>query len=169
MKTAKPVQFLLATLMLAVLSLAQAGGLTDLQGNPQKLEDHIGNGKWTVVMFWSSDCHVCNAEAHEYVAFHDKHKNGDIRMLGLTLDGMDNISAAKEFVAEHEVNFTNLIGEPETVASIYYDMTGNFFVGTPTIMVFAPDGNIRAADVGAIPPSLIEEFISKESVASADN
>jgi peroxiredoxin len=169
MKSATPIQFLLAAFMLAVVSLAQAGGLTDLQGNPQKLEDHIGKGKWTVAMFWSSDCHVCNAEAHEYVAFHNKHKNGNIRMLGLTLDGMDNVSAAKEFIAEHNVNFPNLIGEPETLASLYYDMTGNFFVGTPTIMVFAPDGKVRAADAGAIPPSLIEEFISNESVASTDN
>ncbi len=169
MKTATAIQFLLATFMLAVVSLAQAGGLSDLQGNPQKLEDHIGKGKWTVAMFWTSDCHVCNAEAHEYVAFHDKHKDGNIRMLGLTLDGMDNIEAAKEFVAEHKINFTNLIGEPETLASLYYDMTGNFFVGTPTIMVFTPDGKVRAADAGAIPPSLIEEFINKESVASADN
>lgn len=156
---------LLSLLLVAAGSLAQAGDLSDLQGKPQKLQDHLGNNKWTVVMFWTSDCHVCNAEAHEYVAFQEKHKNGNIRMLGITLDGQANIEAARGFAREHKLNFVNLIGEPETVGGLYYEMTGNFFAGTPTFMIISPQSKVLAADAGAIPPSIIEDFISSQAVA----
>ena len=157
---------LLSLLMLTLAPLAQADGLTDFNGNPEKIDNHTGKDKWTVIMFWASDCHVCNAEAHEYVAFQKKHKDGNIRMLGITLDGKANIEAAREFVKEHKLNFTNLVGEPETIGSLYYEMTGNFFVGTPTFMILSPDNKVKAADAGAIPPKIIEDFISEQSVAA---
>ena len=172
MRTVLPLKAVLLSifslLFMAMSVNIHASGLTDFEGNPKKIEDFTGNGKWTVVMFWASDCHVCNAEAHQYVAFQEKHKNGNIRMLGITLDGMsnkENFAAAKDFVKEHKLNFTNLIGEPETIGALYYDMTGNFFAGTPTFMIFSPDKIVRAADAGAIPAATIEEFIIEESVA----
>lgn len=157
---------LLTLLLVAISPLSQASGLSDLKGNPQTLEDNVGKGKWTVVMFWASDCHVCNAEAHEYVGLQEKHIDGNIRMLGITMDGQANLEAAKDFVSEHKLNFKNLIGEPETVAGLYYDMTGNYFVGTPTFMIFSPDGKVRAADAGAFPPKIIEDFINEQTIAS---
>ena len=158
-----------ALIMLFLLmgsSLSVAAGLTDMGGKPMAIEDFTGKGKWTVVMFWSSDCHVCNAEAHEYVAL--QARRPDIQMLGLTLDGAANKADALAFIKEHKLNFPNLIGEPETIAGLYYELTGGFWVGTPTFMVFNPKGVLNAADAGAIPPNLIEEFIDNNTVASSD-
>ena len=185
MRSAHLLQFAMASLLFAVMSLSHADevepaekaavkdavapfvGLADLDGKPQKFKDFLAKDKWTVVMLWASDCHVCNKEAHEYVAFQEKHKNGNIQMLGLTLDGKANLKEAREFVAEHKLNFPNLIGEPETIAGLYYDLTGDFFYGTPSIIVFDTKGETRGGQAGAIPPSIIEEFIQGETVASA--
>ena len=47
----------------ALPSAAPAPTLTDLDGRPGRLEDLLGQDRWTVVMFWASDCGVCGAWA----------------------------------------------------------------------------------------------------------
>jgi peroxiredoxin len=161
----RPLRALLViAFLMAVSSLSAAAGLTDMDGKPTSLEDFTGKGKWTVVMVWASDCLVCNTEAHEYVDLQTRRP--DIQMLGLTLDGEANKADALAFIKEHKLNFPNLIGEPETIAGLYYDLTGGFFAGTPTFLVFSPQGTLTAADAGAIPPRLIEEFIENNALAS---
>jgi len=137
--------------------------LQDFDGNPKKLADYTSKGKWLVVMIWANDCHVCNQEAHEYVAFHDKHHATDAEVLGISLDGERFKKEAKNFVAKHKLSFPNIIGEPEEVAGIYEDLTGADWFGTPTFLIYNPVGELRAQQVGAVPVNLIEEFIKKES------
>lgn len=133
--------------------------LKDFEGKPYKLEDFTGKGKWTVVMFWASDCHVCNAEVQQYIQFHQAHKGENASILGVTLDGQSKLAAARDFVKRHSVTFPNLVGEPEEIADLYHTLTGTPWVGTPTFLVYDPKGGLKAAQPGAVPSELIEQFI----------
>ena len=150
-------------LFFSLVAYASAGALYDLNGQKKRVEDYLGHGKWTVVMFWASDCHICHLKAPDYVAFQEKHKNDNIRMLGMVLDGKANKADAEAFIREYKVNFPNLTGDPEDVAGFYQDNTGSFFVGTPTFMIYSPDGEVRAADSGAVPVNVIEDFIASQT------
>jgi peroxiredoxin len=146
---------------------AEAGeGLRDFDGKPGTIENYAGKGKWLVVMLWASDCHVCNQEVHQYTAFHQKHEGKDAVILGVSLDGAEKKSDAKDFISRHKVNFPNLIGEPEVVAGLYQNLTGSEWIGTPTFMVYTPKGELIGAQVGAIPPATIESFIEREAKAA---
>lgn len=164
---------LLLLLLVPTLTIAQKGPgviMPDLEGNFHGLSEYTGQGKWTVVMMWASDCHACNEEAHQYVAFHEAHKNNDATVLGISLDGKQKLGDAKQFVSRHEVSFPNLIDEPVKVTQFYSAMTGQAFVGTPTFMVFDPGGKLRGAQVGAVPTKIIEAFIAREgSSAQSQN
>jgi len=162
------IKLLTGLLLLLSATFANAGPLTDLEGNPASIGDYSGKGKWLVVMFWSSDCHICSKEAHQYVDMQDRHKDGNINVLGITIDGLANKVAAKNFITEHKLNFPNLIGSLEDIAGMYYDLTGNQWIGTPTFFIYNPEGKLRIADAGAIPAKLIEDFIKENSVASAE-
>jgi peroxiredoxin len=159
---------LLASLLLFASAIAQAGVLTDFSGNPRSIDDYTGNGKWLVVMFWASDCHICGKEAHEYVAFHSKNKDSDAHVLGITIDGLANKEAAQGFVDEHKLNFPNLIGSAEDIAGMYYELTGEFWIGTPTFFIYDPSGKLRAAQAGAVPAEILENFIAENNVAVAE-
>jgi len=150
-------------LLLFSINFANAGPLTDLNGNPASISDYTGKGKWLVVMFWASDCHICNKEAHQYVSMQERHRDGNINVLGITTDGLANKAAAKAFIKEHALNFPNLIGSPEEVASMYYDLTGNQWIGTPTFFIYNAEGKLGVADAGAIPAKIIEDFIAENS------
>lgn len=159
--------------LLAVLSLPAVasdigmGLLRGFDGSVHTLDEYTGQGKWTVVMLWASDCSACNAEAKHYVQFHHDHKDKDAIMLGVSMDGRDKQADAEAFIQRHGVDFTNLIEAPENVARLYSGLTGQGWVGTPSFLVFSPAGELRAAQVGAVPVKLIEDFIARESAADA--
>ena len=149
--------------LMFVTNAAAGEGFQTFDGKADSIERYAGKGKWLVVMLWASDCHVCNQEVHQYMEFHQKHADKDAVILGVSLDGEEKKSDAKDFIARHKVNFPNLIAEPEVVAGWYQNLAGTEWVGTPTFMVYTPKGELIGAQVGAVPPAVIETFIEKES------
>jgi peroxiredoxin len=149
------------------VSWAQAEGLRDFEGGERTLSEFTGQGKWLVVMIWASDCHVCNAEAYQYVDFHDMHEDDNANVLGVSMDGQGRRAEALAFIERHSLSFANLIAEPGDVARLYRELTGEHFVGTPSLLVFNPRGELRAGQAGAVPASAIDEFIRRESARAA--
>ena len=170
MRTIKQSLFILliaATSLLPAWANASEMVVQDFSGAYKSLSDYTGKGKWTIVMLWASDCQVCNKEVHNYVAFHTKHKDTDATVLGVSLDGNAKKKDAQEFLDRHKVNFPSLIGEPVFVANGFLDITGEEFRGTPTFLIYGPDGQIQAQQAGAVPTDLIESFIAQNSSNSS--
>ncbi|MFK5913688.1 MAG: TlpA disulfide reductase family protein [Woeseiaceae bacterium] len=155
---------ILVSLLFSPMISAEIKGFQDFKGKPQTLENYTGKGKWLIVMMWASDCHICNREAHEYVDFHLIHSDTDATVLGISLDGEEKKKEAEKFIKKHMVDFPNLIAEPETVSQLYQELTGEFFAGTPSFLIFSPKGELKAAQAGAVPTKLIEDFIAKSAV-----
>lgn len=145
-----------------------AGPLYDLQGKPSSIDNFAGKGKWLVVMFWASDCHVCNMEAHQYVDFHFTHSDTDATVLGISLDGPANKVNAEGFIKKHKINFPNLIGEPEDVANLFSSLTGVAWRGTPTFLIYSPHGELLVQQIGAVPVELIENFMASQAASESD-
>ena len=82
-------------------------------------------------------------------------------MLGITLDGDERKPQALEFVARHGLGFDNLIGEAETVMAYYQIVTGSRWVGTPSFLIFGPDGELKAKQAGAVEVEIVENFIAQ--------
>ena len=146
-----------------------AGVFRDFDGQSKEISDFAGDGKWRVVMIWASDCHICNQEAHQYVRFHEQHRDKDARVLGISMDGKEKQKEAKEFISRHKLNFPNLIGEPEEVAMHYMKLTGSEWVGTPTFLIYTPNGELVVKQEGAVPVDLIEGFMKSWKPKTATN
>lgn len=158
-------------LFILALVVSPAYGMNILKGfdgSVHSLDEYTGQGKWTIVMLWASDCHACNAEAEQYVKFHRAHKSKDAIILGISLDGQLKKTEAENFIKRHRVDFENLISEPENVEQMYTGLTGQPWVGTPTFLLYSPSGELRAAQVGAVPTHIIESFIARETAAEAE-
>lgn len=159
----------LAFILVGLATLAQAADQTafeDFKGQPRSIESYAGHGKWLVVMIWAHDCSVCNREAAGYAEFHQAHKDKDATMLGLSIDGQAHKADAEAFIRRHQLPFPNLLGEPQISALFYTMQTGNRFAGTPSILIYNRDGRLVAADVGAVPPEVIADFIAKQDSAA---
>ena len=156
---------ILPVLLLTGVLTAQAAALTlnDFSGNVSGLKQYTGKGKWTIVMLWASDCLICNKEAPHYNDFHNKHKDKDAIVLGISLDGKANIKAARKFIQDHKLDFPNLLGEAEDIAVFFYDSTGEQWAGTPTILIYSPQGKLTVQQIGAVPVPLLEQFLTQQA------
>jgi peroxiredoxin len=149
-------------LLIALIPASVSGStpdfmLSDLSGNQHSLSQYIGQGQWTVVVIWAEDCEVCNAEIETFDFFHQQNNSKNARVLGVSIDGKEKIELARDFVKRHDLSFTNLIIEPEMSEILKFG--GGNFVGTPTIYIYTPGGEIVAAQAGAVPVNIIEDFI----------
>ncbi|MEW6131591.1 MAG: TlpA disulfide reductase family protein [Pseudomonadota bacterium] len=141
----------------AIHAAAPSVELRDLDGRPRNANEFIGHGKWTVVVAWAHDCLICKREIHEMAAFHVAHKDRDAIVLGVSIDGMDKLREAREFVADHKLPFVNLIAEPEQEVMMAFG--GGPFIGTPTYYIYDPSGKIVARNVGPTSQHDVEKFI----------
>lgn len=147
---------LLALLFLPLLSAAAPDlTLQDFDGKQRPVREFIGQGRWVIVVAWSKDCPICKRDIHHMTFFHDEHKNQDARVLGLSVDGVENRKAAQAFIDDHDLNFPNLIGGPEDATRL----SGQPFVGTPTYYFFDPDGRFVGGRVGSVTQAQAEDMI----------
>lgn len=138
-------------------------GFQTLDGTSTSVESYLAQGQWVVVMLWAHDCHICNQEVEQYAQFHDAHADKLATVLGISIDGLEQRTEAQQFVSRHDVPFPNLIAETEVVMAWYQRQAGTRFLGTPTLLIYGPDGTLKAAQAGAVPSDVIEEFIAKNS------
>ena len=137
------------------------GNLVDVEGNSASPSDSIGQGKWTLVMIWATDCPICKAQKPEISAFYDRHKNNDADVFGIAIDGKQNRKAVISYIAEHNPTFPNYIGEISTVAQDYRQLTGEGFRGTPTYLLYNPQGELKGLNPGPVSINAIEKFMVK--------
>jgi peroxiredoxin len=158
---------LLLCLILPGLALATEPEFADLSGQPRALAEYTGKGQWTVVMIWASDCGICRHEAPGMEAFHQRFKDGEARVLGLSVDGLAGMAAARDFVSEERLSFPSLVGSAEDVAALYFDHTGSNLIGTPAFLIFNPQGQLRSYQAGSLNMAALEQLIRPQPLLSA--
>ena len=150
--------FFLLIVMASTLSASEDGIFKDFQGVPRSVDSFMGDGKWLVMMIWASNCPICNQEAESYARLHGEAEN--IRVLGLSIDGEADLTSAQDFVERHDLPFPNLISDPADLMLFYQEQTVSRFAGTPTFLVYNPDGELMAAQAGGVPSKVIKQFIA---------
>lgn len=137
--------------------------LHELDGEIVDLDNYTGNGKWLLVMFWATTCHICEAQKPSISEFHNRHKDADAEVLGVAIDGMENIDAIRENMETHQTSFPSLVGEIVIVASHYQGMTQESLRGTPTYLLFNPEGELVGNNPGPLRVEAIEAFMARKS------
>ncbi len=133
-----------------------------LEGKFTTLSQHFEKDKWTLVMLWTTDCGICQREYPVMSAFHDKHKDTTAKVIGVSLDGYSNLETITEHIDEMPMTFDNLIGEITVVAFNYEAATEESLRGTPTFLMFNPDGQLVGHNPGPVRPEALEKFIFRE-------
>lgn len=142
------------------------GGFTDLEGEPAHYSDYVPEDRWLVVMIWSWTCPICASEMPGYAQLHNRNQHGQLTVLGISLDGSAGVMEAWAFAEEHGAAFPNLLGEGEDVAEFFFQQTGQALRGTPTFLLYAPGGKLKAVQAGSVPPEGVEAFIKSQEEVS---
>lgn len=127
-----------------VESIADGNPLLDFtavnaEGEPKKLSEVAGQGKWVLLEFWASWCGYCRRANPELVQVYADYKDKGFEIYGLSLDR--DTAEWKKAVATDSLQWAQFIQGPEyqPLASDLYDI-----VGIPYNVLFTPDGKIAA-------------------------
>lgn len=127
-------------------------GLT-VDGQPSKLSDYVGKGKYVLVDFWASWCGPCKGEIPNLIELQEKFGGDKFTVLGVNVwDEEDKFKAA---LTEEGITYPQIY-IPRDNKDNATDLYG--IKGIPQIILFAPDGTIVQRDLrGNAMKALVEE------------
>lgn len=143
--------------------MAPFDGLLNIDGELLEEPPAVGNGRWKLVMIWATDCAICKQQKPVISAFHDAHKDKDAEVFGIALDGRQGLIAVNKYLKKHTVSFPNYVGEFVSIAASYQKLTEEDLRGTPTYLLFNPEGELKGNNPGPISVDAIEAFIARHS------
>jgi peroxiredoxin len=165
MKQVKLLLILLVILFGSGSSFASAPDfdLRTLEGKPFDLNQVVGKGKWVLLMFWATDCQVCKIQEPQNSAFHEARNAIDAEVVGIAVDGFEKTALVKQYLADHPLSYPNYVADISVVAFNYQALTGEQFYGTPTHVLFNPEGKFMAVKPGLMRIEALEDYIARHS------
>lgn len=133
-----------------------------LSGEEASLEEYVGKGKWTLVMLWETTCGICKQQEPEYAAFHEKHQADFAEVVGVSIDGTDQIPLIQNYVERNPLPYPILLADKVELRDRYLEATDEPFRGTPTYLLFSPDGELVANQPGMLPAASVEFYIQEK-------
>lgn len=152
---------MLSLLLASTLLTNSVFAFSDIDGKEDSIMNHIGKDKWTIVEVWESNCAACRMHMPDMVKFDGKLKNA--RILGIALDGKRGIDDIEDFIAEYDVQFPTIVTNFVEMNIWMQQSIGESLVGTPTFILFDPEGKLVAAQPGIVSTASLEKFITDNS------
>jgi peroxiredoxin len=116
---------------------------TVLENKLLRFSDHIGDGKLTLLIFWSVDCGHCKVEIPELNEYYRKHRDL-MDMVGIVkLPTEDIRQRTADYINAHKISFPNVVDRSQKVFGQYRVRT------TPTTVVVNPQGRVESVLIGA--------------------
>ncbi len=150
--------------MIPVVPAMAAGHIAfsypDIHGKVHTLAEY--KGKWVVVNYWATSCPPCIKEIPELKAFHKRHQDRDVVLLGVNFEDIP-LPWLKDFMHSVSMKYTVLRAgtSPETPF-------GNLMV-LPTTYILSPSGELVARQVGPVTAADLDAYLSRKTGAGQVN
>ncbi len=146
-------------LCLSAQAAATGIAVTTLDGKASTFAEHISAGHWTVVVMWTTYCNVCRRQYPVISSFHDAHQGKDAVVLGVSLDGPEELATVQAYVGKKLFSYPTVVADSEVMARMFEAATGDPFTGTPTYMIFNPERKLVAFKSGDIAIDALENYL----------
>lgn len=140
-------------------SFVSAFEVQNFDGETVSLDDKIGQGNWSLVMFWAHDCGICRSEFPLFSEFHNKRE--DVDVIGISIDGAEKKHLAQSFLDASKPSFESYLSDLTLVGLNYHAITEEGFRGTPTYLLFTPKGELIGNMPGKLYITALEDFIER--------
>jgi thiol-disulfide isomerase/thioredoxin len=130
--------------------------LKDIEGKTVRLADF--RGKVLLVDIWGTWCGPCVRAVPHLVELHRKYRDKGLEILGINYEmkqGEEAAAVVKKFRDKAQLTYACALGSQELLKQVPN------FQGFPTILLFDPDGKVRAKLVGYQPPLVLETLVER--------
>lgn len=126
--------------------------LQTLDGQPAKLSDFIGKGKYVLVDFWASWCGPCRQTMPQLKNIVAKHPN--LSVLGIAI--RDKVDETRQAIDQLSIPWT-VIADPQVQTGQLYG-----YDAIPFMMLFDPEGKILIR--GAHPDAALDSILTENNL-----
>ena len=146
---------LFSALLLGYCTLSHAIDYTlpDLDGRMQSLDQY--RGKWVIVNFWATWCGTCRKELPDLASLHEKHRDGDIVVVGINFEEIGR-QELKDFVAAQNIPYPVLRTVPVRKTPL------GPVPALPTTYIVNPAGKVVAGEIGLVTHQNLEDYIASQ-------
>lgn len=148
---------------LIVSNLVHAFQLQALDEQRVNLMDYVGDERWTLVMFWATDCIPCEEQKPALEAFHRQHSDSIASVVGVAIDGMENRDEIDKLNKLHDPSYPNLVVFTDVFHRQYQELVGKPFRTTPTFLVFDSNGQLQGNLYGYIDFDALTQHITTQN------
>jgi thiol-disulfide isomerase/thioredoxin len=126
------------------------------------LNDYVGDGRWTLVMFWSLDCKPCEKQKPMIEAFYQDHKVSRANVIGVALDGPKHELEIEARIEKNKTSYRNFIAFDDVIYKQFLEEVGKPYNATPTYVLYKPDGSILGMHTGPIAREALEAVVAPQ-------
>ena len=87
------------------------------------------------------------------------HQGGRVHVVGVAINGYTRKAAIEAFREKYDMAFPTLVADPRRFLGHFKAKTGRAFKGTPTFLVYAPDGRLAGVNTGPIDLKRFDAFL----------
>lgn len=150
-------------IILSVSSTAYAFQLQALDAERVDLMDYVEPGRWTVIMFWQTDCVSCEAQKPGLEVFHRQNYPDSAAVVGVAIDGYEMIDEIEELNAKHNPTYPNLVAFNDVYNRQFKELTGKAFRASPTFVIFNDKGQFHGNVYNYLPLDDLSAFIAAQN------
>lgn len=112
---------------------------TDADGNPRRLSDYVGHGRYVLMDFWAGWCATCREEAARLAQLHGRYAGRGLTVLGVYV--WDKPERMARDIRRDGITWPQIADTNDTATRLY----GVSCI--PGMVLFDPDGRIVARDL----------------------
>ena len=113
------------------------------------------DGKAVLVNFWATWCAPCREEMPMLMDIRDRYMAHGLEVVGIAID---DVAAAREFVSELGIEYPNLVGSTDVMATLR--LYGNSSGALPYSVLVDSNGIIRWISTGVLEEPVLEQEIA---------
>ena len=116
--------------------------MNDMQGQPHKLSEYVGQGNYVLLDFWASWCGPCRAEMPHVKAAYEKYHAKGFEIVGVSFDAQQD--AWEKATSQLGITWPQLsdLKGWQCAAGALYGVRS-----IPATILFGPDGKVVATDL----------------------
>ena len=140
--------------------LFSSSKVLEVEGQIQSsLEQELQEGRWELVMFWATYCHVCKKDFKKIAGFIEENDSIPLTIVGVVTDGMEEKVKTNALIAEHNLDYTHILTDYPKSNELYQNLAGQRLVGTPSYLLYNPQNELVAFNANAIDLDALEIFV----------
>jgi thiol-disulfide isomerase/thioredoxin len=151
--------FILLSLIFLSTSVFAMTNMED--DSPANISNFVGKGEWIIVQAWHSKCTICMKAMPNLVKAKGTFPNA--KLIGISLDKLKE--DAQSVIDRFNINFPTLLMSTSEFNTYLKKVAKESLIGTPTYLIFAPDGTLKAMQSGYLSPEDIKNYIVKQEAA----